>query len=141
MSPIKLEEVQNQLDELEVKDFIRPNTSCWGAPKLLTEKKLEIRDCALIIESWTRSLSRIDTHYWELMIFFINVEVKVFSKLDLKLEYHQVKMKESDMPIASFKTSMDIMNSLWYHIVWQMHWLFSWIWWIEFLPLTWISLL
>jgi len=39
MAPAKLVELKKQIKELMVKQFIRPNTSLWGAPVLLVKKK------------------------------------------------------------------------------------------------------
>ena len=39
MAPTELKELKEQLKELLDKDFIRPNTSSWGAPALFVKKK------------------------------------------------------------------------------------------------------
>jgi len=39
MAPVELVELKNQIEELLGKQFIRPNTSSWGAPVLLVKKK------------------------------------------------------------------------------------------------------
>ena len=39
MAPAKLKELNEQLKELLDQDFIRPNTSPWGAPVLFVKKK------------------------------------------------------------------------------------------------------
>ncbi|KAK8584268.1 hypothetical protein V6N12_068514 [Hibiscus sabdariffa] len=39
MAPIELKELKKQLEELQNKGFIRPNTSLWGAPVLFLKKK------------------------------------------------------------------------------------------------------
>lgn len=38
MAPFELRELKNQLQDLQDKGFIKPNTS-WGAPVLLVKKK------------------------------------------------------------------------------------------------------
>ena len=39
MSPIELQELKTQLEELQNKGFIRPSISPWGAPVLFVRKK------------------------------------------------------------------------------------------------------
>ena len=39
MAPVELKELNEQLNELFNKGFIRPSTSPWGAPVLFVKKK------------------------------------------------------------------------------------------------------
>ena len=39
MSPIEMQELKKQIQELEDLGFIRPSTSPWGAPVLFVKKK------------------------------------------------------------------------------------------------------
>ena len=43
MTPVELQELKVQLQELLDKGFIRPSTSPWSAPVLFTRKEVKIR--------------------------------------------------------------------------------------------------
>lgn len=57
---------------------------------------MEKRDCELIINDQIKSQSRISIHYEGLMTDQFD-RAKVFSKLDFKSRYHQVRLKELDI--------------------------------------------
>jgi hypothetical protein len=105
MPPVKLAELKKQLQELLDKGFIRPSTSPWGCPALFVKKKDEsLRLCidyrslnAMTIKN-KYPLSRIDVLFDQL------VGAKVFSKIDLRSGYHQIKIRASDIPKTVFST-------------------------------------
>jgi hypothetical protein len=105
MPPAELAELKKQLQELLDKGFIRPSTSPWGCPALFVKKKDEsLRLCvdyhplnALTIKN-KYSLPRIDVLFDQL------VGAKVFSKIDLRSGYHQIKIRASDIPKTAFST-------------------------------------
>ena len=95
MPPNDLEEIKQQIKELLEKGYIRPSSSPWGAPVLLVEKK----DGTLRMVVDYRSLNdvTINNMYPLLMIndlFDQLVGAKVFSKIDLRSGYHQLKIRE-----------------------------------------------
>ena len=45
MVPAKFEDLEEQLDELLSKGFIRPSTSSWGAPVFFVKIKMEAYGC------------------------------------------------------------------------------------------------
>jgi hypothetical protein len=101
----ELAELKKQLKELLDKGFIRPSTSPWGCPALFVKKKDEsLRMCvdyrplnAVTIKN-KYPLPRIDVLFDQL------VGAKVFSKIDLRLGYHQIKIHASDIPKTAFST-------------------------------------
>jgi hypothetical protein len=105
MSPAELAELKKQLQELLDKGSIRPSTSPWGCPALFVKKKDEsLRLCidyrplnAVTIKN-KYPLPRIDVLFNQL------VGAKVFSKIDLRSGYHQIKIRASDIPKIAFST-------------------------------------
>jgi hypothetical protein len=105
MPPAELAELKKQLQELLDKGFIRPSTSPWGCPALFVKKKDEsLRMCvdyrplnAVTIKN-KYPLPRIDVLFDQL------VGAKVFSKIDLRSGYHQIKICDSDIPKTAFST-------------------------------------
>jgi hypothetical protein len=105
MPPVELAELKKQLQELLDKGFIRPSTSPWGCPALFVKKKDEsLRLCidyrplnAVTIKN-KYPLPRIDVLFDQL------VGAKVFSKIDLRSGYHQIKIRASDIPTTTFST-------------------------------------
>jgi hypothetical protein len=105
MRPAELVELKKQLQELLDKGFIRPSTSPWGCPALFVKKKDEsLRLCvdyrplnAVTIKN-KYPLPCIDVLFDQL------VGAKVFSKIDLRSGYHQIKIRASDIPKTAFST-------------------------------------
>jgi hypothetical protein len=105
MPPAELAELKKQLQELLDKGFICPSTSLWGCPALFVKKKDEsLRLCidyhllnAVTIKN-KYPLPRIDVLFDQL------VGAKVFSKIDLRSGYHQIKIRASDIPKTAFST-------------------------------------
>jgi hypothetical protein len=105
MPRAELAELKKQLQELLDKGFIRPSTSPWGCPALFVKKKDEsLRLCvdyhplnAVTIKN-KYPLPRIDVLFDQL------VGAKVFSKIDLRSGYHQIKIRASDIPKTAFST-------------------------------------
>jgi hypothetical protein len=100
----KLAELKKQLQELLDKGFIRPSISPWGCPALFVKKDESLRLCIDYrpLNSVTMKnkypLPRIDVLFDQL------VGAKVFSKLDLRSDYHQIKIWASDIPKTAFST-------------------------------------
>jgi hypothetical protein len=105
MPPAELAELKKQLQELLDKGFICPSTLPWGCPALFVKKKDEsLRLCidyrplnAVTIKN-KYPLPRIDVLFDQL------VGAKVFSKIDLRSGYHQIKIRASDIPKTAFST-------------------------------------
>jgi hypothetical protein len=105
MLPAELVELKKQLQELLDKGFIRPSNSPWGCPTLFVKKKDEsLRLCvdyhplnAVTIKN-KYPLPCID------VLFNQFVGTKVFSKIDLRSGYHQIKIRASNIPKTTFST-------------------------------------
>jgi len=105
MSPIELAELKKQLEELLEKRFVRPSVSPWGAPVFLVKKKdgtmklcVDYRQLNKVTVKNKYHLPRIDDLMDQL------VGACVFSKIDLRSGYHQIRVKFEDIPKTAFRT-------------------------------------
>jgi hypothetical protein len=97
--------LKNQLQELLYKGYIRPSSSPWRSPALFVKKKDgSLRMCvdyrplnAMTIKN-KYLLPRIDVLFDQL------AGAKVFSKINLRSGYHQIKIRASDVPKMAFST-------------------------------------
>nr|ABG66123.1 retrotransposon protein, putative, Ty3-gypsy subclass [Oryza sativa Japonica Group] len=97
--------VKKQVDEQLQKGYIRPSTSPWGAPVIFVEKKDKTKrmcvDYRALNEVTIKNkypLPRIDDLFDQLK------GPKVFSKIDLQSGYHQLRIREEDIPKTAFTT-------------------------------------
>nr|GFB76522.1 hypothetical protein [Tanacetum cinerariifolium] len=105
LAPSKMLELSNQLKELQEKGFIRPSHSPWGAPMLFVKKK----DSAMRMCIDYREVNKltIKNHYPLLRIDDLFDQLQgacCFSKIDLRLGYHQLRVREEDIPKTTFRT-------------------------------------
>jgi hypothetical protein len=106
-------ELKIQLQGLLDKGYIQPSTSPWGCSALFVEKKdKELRLCmdyrplnAITIKN-KYPLPRIDILFDQL------VGAQVFSKIDLRSSYHQIKIRAKDIPKTSFTTRYGLFEYL-----------------------------
>ena len=105
MAPVELQELRVQLQGLLDKGFIRPNTSPWGASVLITKKRGKTLRLCIDYRQWNRvmiqnryPLPRIDDLFDQLR------GVRVYSKIDLRTGYHQMRVMETDIPKTTFRT-------------------------------------
>ena len=105
MAPAKLQELKVQLQELLDRGFIRLSTSPWGSPILVSKKKDKTLQLCIDYQQLNRvtnknryPLPRIDD------LFDQRRGARVYSKIDLHTGYHQLRVKEADIPRTDFKT-------------------------------------
>jgi hypothetical protein len=105
MPPKELAELKNQLQELLDKGYIRPSSSPWGSPALFVKKKdgslrmcVDYRPLNAVTIKNKYLLPRID------VLFDQFAGAKVFSKIDLRSGYHQIKIRASDVLKTAFST-------------------------------------
>nr|GEV82711.1 hypothetical protein [Tanacetum cinerariifolium] len=79
LAPSEMKEL-SKLQELSDKGFIRPSSSPWRASVLFVKKK--------------------DGSFW----MCIDYRSIIYSKIDLRLSYHQLRVREHDIPKTAFKT-------------------------------------
>ncbi|KAJ9170193.1 hypothetical protein P3X46_018319, partial [Hevea brasiliensis] len=105
MAPTELRELKTQLQELLDKGFIRPSVSPWGALVLFVKKKdgtlrlcIDYRQLNKVTVKNKYPLPRIDDLFDQLK------GAGVFSKIDLRSGYHQLRVKDVDVPKTAFRT-------------------------------------
>ncbi|KAI3776205.1 hypothetical protein L1987_45977 [Smallanthus sonchifolius] len=104
LAPVEMKELMVQLDELLEKGFIQPSISPWGALVLFVKKKDgSMRMCIVYHELNKHTvknkypLPRIDDLFDQLQ------GASWFSKIDLRFGYHQLKVREEDIPKTAFR--------------------------------------
>ncbi|GJW77007.1 putative reverse transcriptase domain-containing protein [Tanacetum coccineum] len=75
LAPSEIQELSNQLQELADRGFIRPSTSPWELQSYLSKRKTDLSEC-----------------------------LSVYSKIDLRSCYHQLRVRDEDIPKTSFRT-------------------------------------
>nr|GFB61977.1 putative reverse transcriptase domain-containing protein [Tanacetum cinerariifolium] len=105
LAPFEMKELTEQLKELSDKGFIRPSSSPWGAPVLFVKKKdgsfwmcIDYRELNKLTVKNRYPLPRIDDLFDQLQ------GSSVYSKIDLRSGYHQLRVREEDIPKTAFRT-------------------------------------
>ncbi|GJU81282.1 putative reverse transcriptase domain-containing protein [Tanacetum coccineum] len=105
LAPSEMLELSNQLKELQEKGFIRPSHSPWGAPVLFVKKKdgsmrmcIDYKELNKLTIKNRYPLPRIDDLFDQLQ------GACCFSKIDLRSGYHQLRVREEDIPKTAFRT-------------------------------------
>ncbi|GJZ47140.1 hypothetical protein Tco_0600972 [Tanacetum coccineum] len=108
LAPSEMKELSEKLQELSDKGFIRPSSSPWGAPVLFVKKKdgsfrmcIDYQELNKLTVKNRYPLPRIDDLFDQLQ------GSSVYSKIDLRSGYHQLRVREEDIPKNS------IQNSVW----------------------------
>jgi hypothetical protein len=104
MSTPELQELKMQLKELLDLGLIRPSVSPWGAPVIFIRKK--DGSWRLCIDYHQLNKATIKNQYPLPRIDDLFDQMKgatVFSKIDLRSGYHQLRIKEDDIPKTAFK--------------------------------------
>jgi hypothetical protein len=98
MAATELAELKKQLSELELKGYVRPSSSPWGAPVLFVKKKdgsmrlcVDYRALNEVTIKNKYPLPRIDDLFDQLK------GAKYFSKIDLRSGYYQLKIRSEDV--------------------------------------------
>nr|GEX11182.1 putative reverse transcriptase domain-containing protein [Tanacetum cinerariifolium] len=103
--PSEMQKLSTQLQELSDKGFIRPSSSPWGAPVLFVKKKdrsmwicIDYRELNKLTIKNQYLLSRIDDLFDQLQ------GSSAYSKINLRSGYHQLRVREEDIPKMAFRT-------------------------------------
>ena len=105
MAPAELMVLKVQLQELVDISIVRPSVSPWGAPVLFVKKKdgslrlcIDYRRLNRVTINNKYPLPRIDDLFDQLK------GAQYFSKIDLRSGYHQLRVKDVDIPKNAFRT-------------------------------------
>ncbi|GJZ64092.1 putative reverse transcriptase domain-containing protein [Tanacetum coccineum] len=101
----EMKELSEQQKKLSDKGFIRPSSSPWGASVLFVKKKdglfrmcIDYRELNKLTVKNRYPLPRIDDLFDQLQVS------SVYSKIDLRLGYHQLRVREEDILKTAFRT-------------------------------------
>jgi hypothetical protein len=103
MATLELAKLKEHIKKLLEKGFICPSSSLWGAPMIFVPKKdgtqrlcIDYRALNEVTINNNYPLPRIDDLFDQLHV------ACVFSKIDLRSGYHQLKIRECDIPKTAF---------------------------------------
>ncbi|GJZ96709.1 putative reverse transcriptase domain-containing protein, partial [Tanacetum coccineum] len=103
--PPVCQDLSNQLQELADRGFIQPSTSPYGAPVLFVKKKdgsfkmcTDYQEFNKLTVKNRYPLPRIDDLFDQLQ------GSSVYSKIDLRSGYHQLRVRDEDIPKTAFRT-------------------------------------
>jgi hypothetical protein len=105
MSEEELKELKKQLTELQEAGYIHSSSSPWGAPVLFVQKKdgsqqmcVDYRSLNDVTVKNKCPLPRTEDLFDQMR------GARVFSKIELRPGYHQMKIRSSDIPKTAFLT-------------------------------------
>nr|GEY43044.1 putative reverse transcriptase domain-containing protein [Tanacetum cinerariifolium] len=105
LAPSEMKELSEQLEELSDKGFIRPKSSPWGTPVLFFKKRdgsfrmcIDYRELNKLTVKNRYPLPRIDDLFDQLQ------GSSVYSKIELRSGYHQLRVREEDFLKTAFRT-------------------------------------
>nr|GFA36367.1 putative reverse transcriptase domain-containing protein [Tanacetum cinerariifolium] len=105
LAPSEMKELSEQLQELSDESFIRPSSSPWGAPILFVKKKdgsfrmcIDYKELNKLTVKNRYPLPRIDDLFDQLQ------GSSIYLKIDLRSGYHQLRVREQDIPNTAFRT-------------------------------------
>ncbi|GJR08166.1 putative reverse transcriptase domain-containing protein [Tanacetum coccineum] len=105
LAPSEMKEMVEQLQALSDKRFIRPNSSPWGPSVLFVKKKdrlfrmcIDYRELNKLTVKNRYQLPRIDDLFDQLQ------GSSVYSKIDLRSGYHQLRVRKEDISKTAFRT-------------------------------------
>ena len=118
MQKAQAKEVEKQIEKALDKGWIRPSYSPWGTAISVVGKKngewrmcVDYRDLNALTEQDAYPLPRIDDLLHKV------AQARIYSTLDLQSGYHQIWIKEEDIPKTAFRLSTPVRGSC--HYKWK----------------------
>ncbi|KAF3667371.1 hypothetical protein FXO37_10054 [Capsicum annuum] len=104
MAPAELKELKEQIKDLLDKGFIRPSVFTWGAPVLFVQNKDGSLRMCIDYRQFNKVTVKNKYHFSRIDDLFDQLQgASYFSKIDLRFGYHQVKVRECDIPKTAFQ--------------------------------------
>jgi hypothetical protein len=113
MPPNEFVELKTQLQDLLEKGFIWPSLSPWGCPAIFVKKKDQTLQ--MCVDYRPLNEVTIKNKYplpWIDILFDQLTGARVFSKIDLRSGYHQIRFRPNDIPKTSFTTRYGLFEYL-----------------------------
>jgi hypothetical protein len=110
---VELAELKVQLKDFQDKGYIHPSSSTWGYPALFILKK--DKDLCLCVDYQPLNAVTIKNKYplpWIDLLFDQLAGAQVFSKINLRSGYHQIKVRVEDIPKVSFSMRYELYEYL-----------------------------
>nr|GEZ92215.1 putative reverse transcriptase domain-containing protein [Tanacetum cinerariifolium] len=105
LAPLEMQELFDQLQELADQGFIQPSTLPWGALVLFVKNKdgsfrmcINYRELNKLTVKNRYPFPKIDDLFDQLQ------GSSVYSKIDLRSDYHQLRVRDEDIPKTAFRT-------------------------------------
>jgi hypothetical protein len=117
MTPVEMAKLKIQLQDLLDKCYIHPGSSPWGCPALFVKKKDEA--LRLCVDYRPLNAVTIKNKYplpWIDLLFDQLAGAQVFSKIDLRFGYHQIKIHVEDIPKTAFSMRYGLYEYLLCHL-------------------------
>jgi hypothetical protein len=113
MPPNELAELKIQLQDLLEKGFIRPSSSPWGCPAIFVKKKDQTLQMCVDYRPLNEVTIKNKYPLPRIVILFDQLTgARVFSKIDLRSGYHQIRIRPEDIPKTAFTTRYGLFEYL-----------------------------
>ncbi|GKD44342.1 putative reverse transcriptase domain-containing protein [Tanacetum coccineum] len=105
LAPSEMKELSDQLQELFDKGFIRPIYSPWGALVLFVKNKDGSFQMCIDYQELNKLTVKNRYMLPRIVDLFDQLQgSSVYSKIDLRSDYHQLRVREEDIPKTAFRT-------------------------------------
>jgi hypothetical protein len=113
MPPNELAELKTQLQDLLEKGFIWPSSSPWGCPAIFVKKKDQTLWMCVDYRPLNEVTIKNKCPLPRIVILFDQLAgARVFSKIDLRSGYHQIRIRPEDIPKTAFTTRYGLFEYL-----------------------------
>nr|GEU56218.1 putative reverse transcriptase domain-containing protein [Tanacetum cinerariifolium] len=105
LAPSELQELSTQLQELYEKGFIRSSSSPWGSPVLVVKKKDGYFQMCIVYRELNKLTVKNGYPFLRIDDLFDQLQgSSVYSKIDLRSGYNQLRVRDEDILKTAFRT-------------------------------------